>query len=117
MARLASVERSSDHELVRLIAERDGEAFTVFYRRYLPRVLAYLVRETRDRESAADLAAEVFAAVLLAASRYQSEGVDASAWVFSIARHKLSSSRRRGRVRPKPDAGLAMSPWCSRSAT
>ena len=33
---------------------------------FLP-VLAYLIRETRDRELAADLTAEVFAAVLIGA--------------------------------------------------
>lgn len=91
-------EDKSDHELVSRIAGRDGDAFSVLYRRYLPRVLGFLVRETGDREAAADLAAEVFAGVLVAAERYRPEGADASAWVFSIARYKLGSSRRRGRV-------------------
>lgn len=88
-------EEGSDHELIARIAGRDGEAFSVFYRRYLPRVLGFLVRETGDREAAADLAAEVFAGVLLGAERYQPQGAD---WVFSIARHKLLSSQRRRRV-------------------
>jgi hypothetical protein len=37
----------------------------VFYRRHLPGVVGYLVRETGDRDASADLAAEVFAAVFL----------------------------------------------------
>jgi RNA polymerase sigma-70 factor (ECF subfamily) len=103
-------EEASDHELVRRIAVRDGEAFSVFYRRYLPRVVRFLTRETEDRDAAADLAAEVFAGVLLAAERYRPQGADASAWVFSIARHKLLSSRRRGRVEDKARRQLGYEP-------
>jgi RNA polymerase sigma factor (sigma-70 family) len=88
----------SDRALLEAIAARDGAAFAVFYRRHLPAVLAFLVRETRDRETAADLAAEVFAAVLLAASRYREQGESATPWVIGIARNKLLMSFRRGRV-------------------
>jgi hypothetical protein len=47
-----------------------SNAFTVFYRRHLARLVAYLVGETGDGELAADLAAEVFAAALVGARRY-----------------------------------------------
>lgn len=78
----------------------DGRAFAVFYRRHLPDVVRFLLGETGDREAAADLAAEVFAAVLLVARRYRSgAGADSAApWVRGIARNKLRESRRRGRV-------------------
>ncbi len=88
----------SDTALLAAIAARDGAAFAVFYRRHLPAVLAVLIRETRDREAAADLAAEVFAAVLLGASRYAEQGESATPWVIGIARNKLLMSFRRGRV-------------------
>jgi RNA polymerase sigma-70 factor (ECF subfamily) len=91
-------QRWSDGELLSAIASRDGLAFSVFYRRHLSVVLAFLVRETADREAAGDLAAEVFAAVLLAAPRYREEGPSAAPWVVGIARNKLLMSRRRGRV-------------------
>jgi RNA polymerase sigma-70 factor (ECF subfamily) len=87
-----------DAALLSAIAGRDGAACAVFYRRHIPTVLAYLLRETRDREIAADLAAEVFAAVLLAAGRYAPEGESATPWVIGIARNKLLMSLRRGRV-------------------
>ncbi len=61
-------------------------------------VLAYLLRQTRDRETAADLAAEVFAAILLAAGRYAEQHDSAAPWVIGIARNKLLMSLRRGRV-------------------
>ena len=88
----------SDSALLSAIAARDGAAFAVFYRRHLPAVLAFLLRETRDREAAADLAAEVFAAVLLSAARYAEQGESATPWVLGIARNKLLMSFRRGRV-------------------
>ncbi|HTP20191.1 MAG TPA: RNA polymerase sigma factor [Solirubrobacteraceae bacterium] len=88
----------SDTALLSAIAARDGAAFAVFYRRHLPHVLAFLFRETRDPEAAADLAAEVFAAVLLSAARYHEQGESAAPWVIGIARNKLLMSFRRGRV-------------------
>src|ERR1700733_7492668 len=88
----------SDAALLSAIAGRDGAAFAVFYRRHLAAALAYLLRETRDPEAAADLAAEVFAAVLLAAGKYAAQSESATPWVIGIARHKLLMSFRRGRV-------------------
>src|ERR1700744_1476603 len=89
---------SSDAALLSAIAARDGAAFALFYRRHVPAVLAYLMRETRDPETTADLAAEVFAAVLLAAGRYSEQTESAAPWVIGIARNKLLMSWRRGRV-------------------
>jgi RNA polymerase sigma factor (sigma-70 family) len=110
MARLASVDRWSDGELLAAIAVGDERAFAVFYGRHLPGVVAFLVRETRDREAAADLAAEVFAAVLLAARRYRDDGEPAGRWVVGIARNKLKVSRRRGRIEERARRRLGYEP-------
>jgi RNA polymerase sigma factor (sigma-70 family) len=91
-------QQTSDAALLSAIAARDGAAFAMFYRRHVPTVLAYLMRETRDPEATADLAAEVFAAVLLGAGRYSAQGESATPWVIGIARNKLLMSFRRGRV-------------------
>lgn len=91
-------QRWSDGELLSAIAARDGMAFSAFYRRHLPSVLAFVLRETGDREASGDLAAEVFAAVMLAAHRYRAQGPSAAPWVIGIARNKVLMSRRRGRV-------------------
>ena len=101
---------ATDDELLGAIAARDGEAFTVFYRRHLPVALAYLMRETRDPELAADLAAEVFADVLLTAHRYLDHGITATPWVIGIARNKLLMSLRRGRVEAKARKRLGFEP-------
>ena len=91
----------SDAALLAAIASRDGAAFTVFYRRHVPMVLAYVLRETRDRVAAADLAAEVFAAILLSAGRYAEQHESAAPWVIAIARNKLQTSLHHGRVEAK----------------
>jgi RNA polymerase sigma-70 factor (ECF subfamily) len=102
--------RASDDDLLGAIASRDAEAFSVFYRRHLPVTLAYLMRETRDPELAADLAAEVFAAVLLDAHRYLDHGLTATPWVIGIARNKLLMSLRRGRVEARARLRLGFEP-------
>jgi RNA polymerase sigma-70 factor (ECF subfamily) len=105
-----------DPELLAAVAAGHGDAFSVFYRRHLSAVLAYLMRETRDREATADLAAEVFAAVLLSAGRYQPAGPSALPWVIGIARHKLLMSFRRGRVEAKARRKLELEPMALEDA-
>ena len=100
----------SDRELLELIARCDGEAFTVFYRRHLPRVVGYLVRETGDRELAADLAAEVFASALISARRYTATHDSALPWLLGIARNTVGASRRRGRVEARARRRLGFAP-------
>jgi RNA polymerase sigma factor (sigma-70 family) len=103
-------ELPNDAELLSAIAARDGQAFTVFYRRYLPIALAYLMRETRDPELSADLAAEVFSAVMLSAARYRPQGASAAPWVLGIARNKLLMSLRKGRIEARARQRLGFDP-------
>lgn len=101
----------TDGQLLGAVAAGDAEAFSVFYRRHLPGVVGFLVRETGDREAAADLAAEVFAAVFLSAGRFRARGAgSAVAWVRGIALNKLRESWRRGRVEDQARRRLAFEP-------
>jgi len=68
------------------------------------------MRETRDPEITADLAAEVFAAVIVGASRYRAQTETAAPWVIGIARNMLGASRRRGRVEARARRRLEMEP-------
>jgi RNA polymerase sigma-70 factor (ECF subfamily) len=88
---------TSDADLL-AVAHADADAFTVFYERYEQAIIGYFMRRTRDPELAADLTAEVFAAVLVAAPRYRPVGESAAAWLFTIAANILNMSSRRGRV-------------------
>jgi RNA polymerase sigma factor (sigma-70 family) len=108
---MAVDQERTDGELLRAIAAGDGAAFAVFYRRHLPGVVSYLVRETGDREVSADLAAEVFAAVFLVARRFRARGGGSAVpWVQGIAQNKLRESRRRGRVEDRARRRLALEP-------
>lgn len=95
---MGEIEAMDDAGLLAASAGGDRGAFAVFYRRHLPGVLRVLIAETRDRELAADLAAEVFATVLLAGDRYRAERDSALPWLCGIARYKASESRRRKRA-------------------
>ena len=103
-------DRWSDAQLLTAIADCDAEAFTVFYRRHVSRTVGYLLRETGDREVAADLTAEVFSAVLLSARRYRPERETAAPWVVAIARNILGASRRRRRVEDRARRRLGFEP-------
>jgi RNA polymerase sigma factor (sigma-70 family) len=103
------MELASDDQLL-AAADRDGAAFTEFYRRYERAMLAFFLRRTQDAELAADLTAEVFATVMLACRRYRPGEAPATAWLFGIAQNKLADSRRRGRVQDEARRRLRMAP-------
>lgn len=100
---------ATDDQLL-IAADRDGAAFAAFYLRYERAMLAFFLRRTHDAELAADLTAEVFAAVLLACRRYRPGAAPATAWLFGIAQNKLADSRRRGRVEDAARRRLGMAP-------
>ncbi|MGH2841987.1 MAG: RNA polymerase sigma factor [Solirubrobacteraceae bacterium] len=90
--------RWSDAQLLAGIAACDERAFGVFYRRHLAILVGWCLRRTGDPELAADLTAEVFAAVLVAAPRYEARHDSALGWLLGIARNVLGHSLRRGQV-------------------
>lgn len=98
-----------DGELVAR-TRRDPEAFGAFYRRHERPVLAYFRRRVDQPELAADLAAETFAAALIAAPTFRRGPTPAAAWLFGIARHKLLDSLARGRVDDRARRKLGMRP-------
>lgn len=99
-----------DDRLLARSAEGDPDAFAAFYRRHLPTVAGFFLRRTGQADLTADLTAEVFAAALLAASRYQPGEGPALAWLYGIAANKLADSRRRGRVEDEARRRLALEP-------
>jgi RNA polymerase sigma-70 factor (ECF subfamily) len=81
-----------------LLLATSGEAFGVFYRRHLPWVLSWLMGRVNDRELAADLAGEVFAAALKGRRSFDAEHPTAEPWLQTIARNVLIDSMRHRRV-------------------
>ena len=99
-----------DDVLVERLLTGDGEAFAMLYRRHLPTVVAFLHRQTRDRETTADLTAEVFAAAFVSAGRFEGRDGSALGWLLGIARNKLLESLRRGRVESSARRRLGLEP-------
>jgi DNA-directed RNA polymerase specialized sigma24 family protein len=90
-------EQRSDSEL--LVAARIcSEPFGVFYERDFASVLAFFRRRTAGPEEALDLTAETFAAALASVPCFQPGPEPPQAWLFAIARHKLSEALRSSRI-------------------
>ena len=102
-------EQRSDAELL-LAARTCSEPFGVFYERHFASVLAFFRRRTPGPEEAFDLAAETFAGALASVPRFQPGPEPPQAWLFAIARHKLSEALRSGRIQDEARRSLAMEP-------
>jgi len=86
------------------------DAFAVFYRRHVAGVIAYFARRTRCAETAADLAAETFAAALDGAHRHRPDKGPAAGWLYGIARRQLIHAAQQGAVEDRARKRLGMSP-------
>ena len=81
-----------------LLCSVDPQAFGVFYARHLDGVERYFARRVANRELAADLAAETFAAALVARRRFVPGGTPAAGWLYTIAARRLVDFQRRAAV-------------------
>ena len=106
---MRSFDALSDEDLL-VAARREPEAFAVFYRRHLSPVLGFVHARTRDREVAADLTAEVFAAALGGAGTFRPRRGPARAWLYAIARNTITDSVRRGQVEDRARRRLGLRP-------
>lgn len=82
----------SDDDLLRA---PEPDAFGAFYVRHACAVESFFARRTGDRVLAHDLAAETFAAALVARRRFRPGGAPARAWLYTIASRRLADHRRR----------------------
>lgn len=77
-------------------AQRDPEAFTRLYHRYVTPVYRYLYKWVESPVEAEDLTSQVFTEVLEGLVHYQERG-NFAAWLFTIARRKAIAAYRRQR--------------------
>lgn len=79
------------------------------YDRHAGELLAFLARRTCDPEASLDLLSETFACAFADRARFRGEGAEtARAWLYGIARHRLSDYLRRGRVELRALARLGV---------
>jgi RNA polymerase sigma factor (sigma-70 family) len=102
-------EQRSDTELL-VAARTSSEPFGVFYERHFASVLAFFRRRVAGPEEAFDLAAETFAAALASVPRFEPGPEPPQAWLFAIARHKLSEALRSSRIQDEARRALEMQP-------
>jgi len=95
----------SDEELVRLVRRGEHRAFDELYRRYNRRLYTYIVRMTRDRNTAEELLQEVFLTVLRADTGPLRPHSFAG-WLFTVARNRCVSHLRREGRRGKKAEGV-----------
>jgi RNA polymerase sigma factor (sigma-70 family) len=92
----ASVEE--DASLVKA-ARRDPAAFAALYRRYVTPIYRYIYSRLGNVADAENLTAQVFTEALEGLHRYRERG-NFAAWLFTIARHKVTDYYRRQRPNP-----------------
>lgn len=101
--------QSNDVALLRG-ALTDPESFGVFYRQNAERLYRWLLRETRDAQTAADLTAETFAVALAGLKQFRGgEPGSGVAWLFGIARNQIRRWHHHRRVDANARQRLGMS--------
>lgn len=89
--------RLTDEALIERLQTGDRDALTTLYERYADRVFAYFQSRVRDRDLAEDLTSDVFVRVLEKHKTYRASGGCFAAWIFGIARNRLTDHWRRAR--------------------
>jgi RNA polymerase sigma factor (sigma-70 family) len=97
----------TDEELI-LASREDPQAFRELYDRWAEPILEYFVRRVLDVEIAADLMAETFAAAFESRVGFRDLGRPGGAWLYGIARRKLSHFYRHRRVEMQAARRLGM---------
>ena len=86
---------ADEERLVRQAQEHSPEAWTLIYERHFPRIYNYVYYRTRSRETAEDLAAQVFVEALAGIGRYRYSGRPLLAWLYRIAHNITVDHLRR----------------------
>lgn len=94
---------ADDGELWQRICRGDAEAFTAFYQENAPRLQAFLLRLTGNRQAAEDVTQETFAQIWNRPNGYRPERGALRAYLFGIGRKRAAEWWRRD----KPSAPIA----------
>src|SRR5687768_8459827 len=78
-------------------AKTDQEALAAIYRRYEPRIAAYVVRRIGRTHEAEDLVANVFLAMVRGLASYRTGETPFVAWLYRIASNEINRSIRKRR--------------------
>jgi RNA polymerase sigma factor (sigma-70 family) len=101
-ARTGARANQFDDLLTAVGADRDGDAFTVLFDHFGPRVQAQMVRLGLAPFAAADVTQDVMETIWRKAHLFDRHKSPATAWVFHIARNRRIDVRRRSRELSAP---------------
>jgi RNA polymerase sigma-70 factor (ECF subfamily) len=89
----ASAATPGERQAVEALVDRakggDADAFGLLYDRFQPEMLRYLTHQLRHRQTAEDLAQQVFLKAWQAIPRYQQRGLPFKAWLYRMARNQM----------------------------
>jgi RNA polymerase sigma-70 factor (ECF subfamily) len=87
----------------------DADDIADLYARHARQLVAFFARRTYDADVAVELMAETFAAVVAGRARFRGSGEEAAvAWLYSIARSRLSDWLRHAHVERKALSRLGL---------
>lgn len=86
-------------------AKTDKQAFLELYNTYYPKLFAFLLVQTRNKELAEDIVQETFTKAIVALKNFQYKGKSFGAWLFRIAQNEIISQWRKEKkvVRQSPE--------------
>ena len=90
----------SEPTLVRRAQERDPEAVSELYRRYVGQIYRFCLFRVSDEATAQDLTEDVFVNMLESLPRYVDKGAPFVAWLYRIAHARVIDYYRRNARRP-----------------
>lgn len=76
-------------------AKKDKEAFLELYNIYYPKIYAYLLVRTKNKELTEDILQETFIKALRALKSYEYRSKSFGAWLFRIASNEMASQWRK----------------------
>ncbi len=91
-------EIASDETLIAQILARDRRALSVFYRRFVPKLSAFVHSKVGDREDAEEVLADTLYAFLEAIRDFQGKS-SIKTFLFSIGHHKIVDYYRRKKMK------------------
>ena len=93
--RREKAERLADEELMPLIADRDPEAFGVYYDRHGGAAYSLAYRIVGDRSAAEDVTQEAFISIWRSGARFDRTRGSVRAWTLGIVRNRAIDALRR----------------------
>ena len=108
---VATREQDEEQFLIQRAQLSDRAAWDEIFQRNYPRVFAFVFTRVGDRESAEDIAADVFVEAWKSIRRFTYRGIPLISWLFQIAHNLMSDflrKRSRQRTESFPEDSLNM---------